>query len=200
MFWKEKKEEPKGKLLKNLALIGGTAALAGFLVNKIRLADPEEIGQGDQYHELDLSRKARRYFLVYQNTDFEEESSQGYIWAPQETDSGRTIFHWDNLRRVRKDDLVFSVVDRKIVSLNRAKDQWREYEKDGLLGYRVDLDYGPLEEEIDVDTYMGKILDLSPDKYAPFNVMGRSNSGYLFDIGDKLGEYLLDLVDGKDKA
>lgn len=197
MFWKMEEDKPKeGKFLRNLSIIGGTALIAGFIFNRMKKSEASK--KKELYHEIDLSHGNRRYFLAYQNANFEEESAKGYIWAPRETDSGRSIFHWDNLRLVRENDIVFSVVDRKIVSLNIARDNFFEYELDGVLGYRVDLEYNHLEEEIDVDDYMEDILELSPDKYAPFNVMGRSNSGYLFDIGEKLGEYLFHIIKAED--
>lgn len=197
MAFKEK-EKKNNKLWKGLALIGGVTLGLGFMGWAIKrnkgVSSQEETSQ-DNYHELDLSKKTKRYFLVYQNTNYEEEKTNGYIWAPQETDSGRSIFHWENLRRVRKEDLVFSMVDRKIVSVNSAESNCYEYELNGVKGYRVDLDYKELEESIDIEDYMDRILELSPDKYAPFNIMGRSNSGYLFDLGDRLGEYIESIVD-----
>lgn len=200
MWWKKEEEKSSGsKLVKGLALVGGIS-LIGYFINKKKNKPIQSFCKSyrDDEEDIDIltdtNSEGRRYFLVYQNTDFEEEKDRGYIWARKSTDSGRVIFHWDNLKKIRKEDLVFSVVDRKIVSLNIARDNNFEYKLDNLAGYRVDLEYNQLDNPIDVDEYMDKILELSPEKYAPFNVMGRSNSGYLFDIGDELGEYLLEIV------
>lgn len=205
MWYKKEEEKNCGKnLLKGLAVLGGISAF-GYFIMKNRKKKPimtfsktyekeENINLDSKEEKEDIEERVKRYFLVYQNNDYYEEKERGYIWARQSTDSGRIIFHWNNLSKIRKDDIVFSVVDRKIVSLNIARDNNFTYKLDGLDGYRVDLEYNELENPIDVDKYMDDILELSPDKYAPFNIMGRSNSGYLFDIGNKLGEYLLKIV------
>lgn len=195
MFWKEE-EKTSGGIFKGLAITGGVALLAGLITKKVMNSDKDKKSE-EKYHEIKLSKKMdrdRQYFLVYQNNDFESEYENGYIWAPEETESGRAIFHWDNLKKVRKNDIVFSLADRKIVSVNVAKEDYFEYNLDGVDGNRVDLEYNLLDEEIDIEEYMDRILELSPDKYAPFNVMGRSNSGYLFDIGEEMGKYLMKLV------
>ncbi len=152
----------------------------------------------DEESETKVNDEKRKYYLVYQNTDYNEEKERGFIWARKSTESGRTIFHWENVNKINKEDIVFSLVDRKIVSLNIARDNSFDYSLEDIEGYRADLEYNELENPIDVDKYMDRILELSPEKYAPFNVMGRSNSGYLFDIGVKLGEYLLEVVRDND--
>lgn len=41
-------------------------------------------------------------FYVFQGDTFDIESSGGFIWAPQHSQSGGRVFHWDNINRSKK--------------------------------------------------------------------------------------------------
>jgi len=54
-----------------------------------------------------------------------------------------------------------------------------------------------LEIPILYKDFMENILKLQVDKYAPFNKIGRGNTGYLFRVTPELADYLLTIVKGK---
>ena len=141
-----------------------------------------------------------RYFLVFQNKTYKEEMSAGYLWAPKRNRDGRTFFHWENMTKIKKGDIIFSSVKRKIVSVNTAQtdcfdaprpiafDKLEMWERNGWM---VRTQYDVLEHPIDIDKNINKILTMLPDKYAPFNSVGRGSQGYLFEIGPDLSDFFL---------
>lgn len=51
--------------------------------------------------ELDIKNFNSSYFIVFQNKTYFEEKTGGYLWAPQRTKSGREIFHWSNMKKIK---------------------------------------------------------------------------------------------------
>lgn len=143
------------------------------------------------------------YFIVFQNKTYYEEKVGGYLWAPKRSKSGRKIFHWSNMTKVKKGDIIFSIYKRKLMSVNIAKSNCIDANRPQALedidlwekeGWLVKVEYNTLENPLNIDDNIEQILKLCPSKYSPFNKQGRGNEGYLFEISDELGHYLLGLV------
>ena len=146
------------------------------------------------------------YFIVFQNKTFKEESNGRYLWAPKRNKAGRTCFHWTNMKKVKEEDIIFSVYRRNIVSVNIAKarcidsiqpkelnkvDLW---EKDGWL---VKAEYNILECPFPIKDNKNEIVKYCTRTYSPFSSDGRGNQGYLYEISNEFGEYLLNKTLGK---
>lgn len=136
-----------------------------------------------------------RYFFVFQNKTFHLEQSGGYLWAPDGACS-----HWQNMRNVSAGDVIFHGYRRNIVAISRAKAdcypaiQPRELAVERLWednGLRVDCTYYMLPSPLDTKSIMPDLLTLQPSKYAPFNSLGRGNTGYLFDCPSEMAAFLL---------
>lgn len=125
----------------------------------------------------------RRYFLFFKLKNI----TGGYLWAPQYGDNGRHCLHWDRIMDVRKGDLIIYSIMQKIIAISIAKeevyasnrptelpDQWNHE------GWRVDTKYHIIQNPIKTTEHMGKILELQPQENAPFNKIGKVNTGYLF--------------------
>lgn len=146
------------------------------------------------------------YFIVFQNKTYNEEREGAYLWAPKRTKSGKEIFHWSNMTKVKEGDIIFSLYKRNIVSVNVAESNCQDanrpaaldsvnlWEKDGWL---VKAIYNVLANPIKIDDYIDEILKLCPTKYSPFTKDGNGSQGYLFEIGYELGNYLLELTNAK---
>lgn len=52
------------------------------------------------------------YFIVFQNKTYNEERVGEYLWAPKLTATGREIFHWSNMVKVKTGDIIFSMYKR----------------------------------------------------------------------------------------
>ena len=46
-----------------------------------------------------------KYWWVNHNKTWKHEVGGGYIWSPQLDASGKTQYHWENMRRVNKGDI-----------------------------------------------------------------------------------------------
>ncbi|NLN14012.1 MAG: hypothetical protein GX185_00235, partial [Tissierellia bacterium] len=170
-----------------------------------RYNDSGSFNVNDNRTEEDISSD-KSYFIVFQNKTYFEEKSGGYLWAPQRSKSGKEIFHWSNMTMIKKGDIIFSLYQRQIVSVNIALDSYIEatrpksFDKLELWedeGWLVKVDYNELEVPISIDDNIEEILKLCPEKYSPFNRTGSGNQGYLYEISEKLGDYLMELVQEK---
>ena len=145
-----------------------------------------------------IKKDARRYFFVFQNKSYNEEYKGGYLWAPQHGDNGRRVSHWEQMKEVRKGDLIIHSYLKRIVAVSIAKsdvyeanrpielpDQWNNK------GWKVDTEYFTITNPIVTSEHMDKLMELQPDINAPFNRIGRGNTGYLFAANKKMAEYII---------
>lgn len=145
-----------------------------------------------------------RYFLVFQNKSYKEEKKGEFLWAPKANKDGQTFHHWNSMTLVSKADVIFNSFNGELLSIIVAKNGFIEAPKPADLagvdlweedGWKVDARYVQVDKPIRYKDYMDDILALQGDKYAPFNSLGRGNTGYLFQITDKLADYLFSLLE-----
>lgn len=138
------------------------------------------------------------YFFVFQNKTFYEEYRGGYLWAPQYGKSGRKVSHWEKMKEVRCGDIIIHSYKKQIMAISIAKtdvyaekrptelsDEWH------IDGWRVNTTYIPFTESIITSDYKEELLKLQPGKDAPFNKLGRGNTGYLFDANKSMFEFVI---------
>ncbi|WP_302654048.1 HNH endonuclease [uncultured Clostridium sp.] len=143
------------------------------------------------------------YFIVFQNKTYNEERVGEYLWAPKLTATGREIFHWSNMVKVKTGDIIFSMYKRNLVSINIAKESAIDANRPSALdkvnlweneGWLIKAKYNILDSPVSIDDNISDILELCPSKYSPFTKEGRGSQGYLFEIGKDFGDYLLKLA------
>lgn len=138
------------------------------------------------------------YFFVFQNKTFYEEHHGGYLWAPQSGNSGRKVSHWEKMKEVRCGDVIIhsykkrimaiSIVERDVYAAKRPVELSNEWQEDG---WRVDTTYIPFSKPIITSDYKEKLLELQPQVNAPFNRLGRGNTGYLFGANKAMYEFVI---------
>ncbi|GAB3051748.1 HNH endonuclease [Virgibacillus ainsalahensis] len=140
----------------------------------------------------------RRYFFVFQNKSYNEESKGEYLWSPQHDDNGKKVSHWDQMRDVRKGDLILHSYLKEIVAISVAKSNVYEANRPVELsnewnnkGWRVDTEYYTIANPIVTSNHMNKLMELQPKTRAPFNIRGRGNTGYLFTANKEMAEYII---------
>lgn len=127
-------------------------------------------------------------FIVFQ-ANFDTERNGGYIQAPLKSESGNTPFHWDNLRKVKKGDIIFHMASSQIKAVSLAKGG--QYVVPGNSSLRrVDCEYILIPNSLNLFFYRDKIIEISKnvDMYSPFNKNGTGNQGYLFELNIKLAK------------
>lgn len=138
------------------------------------------------------------YFFGFQNKSFYDEFRGGYLWAPQCGLSGKKVSHWDKMKEVRCGDIIIHSYKKQIMAISIAKedvyaairpvelsDEWQEE------GWRVDTTYIPFNKPIITSDYKDTLLQLQPQKNAPFNKLGRGNTGYLFEANRPMFEFVI---------
>lgn len=140
-----------------------------------------------------------KYFFVFQNKTFYEEFHGGYLWAPQSSNDGKKAAHWEKMKEVRRGDVIIHSYRKKIMAVSFVErdvyvakrpeelpdDQWQ------MDGWRVDTDYISFTDTIITSDYKEELLKLQPQKYAPFNRLGRGNMGYLFEANRSMFEFII---------
>ncbi|MFF2909748.1 HNH endonuclease [Paenibacillus sp. NPDC057934] len=143
------------------------------------------------------------YFIVFQNASYDEERSGGFLWAPTKNNDDRTFHYWTTMTNVKKDDLVFNSVGGYLLDIITVLEDCNEQEKPVGLdkkelwrnhGWYVKGEYNRVENPIKFSDYSEEIRNLQAPKYAPFNIKGGGNQGYLYQISQEFANFLLELL------
>ena len=139
-------------------------------------------------------------FYVFQGDTFDIECRGGFIWAPQHSQSGGKIFHWENMTLVKKGDIILHGCNARVVAASIAvsdcyecdrpkertfEDSWNNE------GRRVDLKYYVFQNPIKTSDYIPEILEYCRVKYSPFDRDGNGNMGYLYELNRELAKVFL---------
>ena len=128
----------------------------------------------------------QKVFWVFQNQTYDEESYNGYIYAPL-----HGPHHWERLKEVRAGDIIIHSYRAEVVAISVARDVaylWIRY--DGIQGRRIDCDYYRLRRCLSTSLRKTKNIELCAGAmYQPFNSNGTGNQGYLYDMTFKLRDY-----------
>ena len=144
----------------------------------------------------------RRTYYVFQGGSFKDEYAGGYIWAPYESRYGMKFHYWDRLKDLQKGDMLFhadhgniraiSIVrEPHVVAARPVEELVGMYEGDNR-GYLVYCDYTLIEDPISAWDYTEETRKYSRVKYAPFNVNGTGNLGYLYELDQHLATLFLE--------
>jgi len=127
-----------------------------------------------------------RFWWVNQGSTFDEMRERGLIWAPQRSKSGRTLFHWENVARVRAGDVVLHYADGAIrgvsLALSNGHEGPRSSGDDGPdLGWQANVDLHTLKTPLPI-VKIGRRLAALELERGPVNRAGAVNPGYLFEL------------------
>ena len=138
----------------------------------------------------DAFKREIKVWWVNQGKTYQQERSEGYIWAPKANEQGTVFAHWKAMTYVNSGDIIINYAKKQIVSISVAKR--KATEQDNKLnenlwekpGWRIDLDYNDLYQPIDlteIQPLMHSINGSIP-KNRPFNNVNGVNQGYLFNF------------------
>ena len=73
----------------------------------------------------------KHYYFVFQNLNFEHESTRGYLWCPYIDRRGVKHFYWDNIEKLKIGDILLHGANQKIVGISKEWFTWGDsYELD----------------------------------------------------------------------
>src|SRR5215813_7464903 len=146
------------------------------------------------------------YWWVNHSQTYREERTGNYIWSPQKNKNGTRNQMYTNLTKVRAGDVIFSYANGVIGSVGVAEDTYSQCDRPasfGTLGeqwdkngWKVPVNWFPLDRVISPKEHFDQISVLLPDKYSPLQRhTGHGNQGcYLAAISPELGELLVFLA------
>ena len=148
------------------------------------------------------------YYWVNQGKTYKEEKEGGYLWAPIKNSKGNSFFHWENMTKLKPNDIVFNYRKGFIVGYCEIKTkhflapQPEEFNVDVEWeneGYMIDAEYVLFSEPIDIKTAYKVINQYLPEKYSPMNISGielkiKANQGYLYEFSQKAAQELFKLA------
>lgn len=143
----------------------------------------------------------KRTYYCFQGGSFNDEYAGGYIWAPYESKYGMKFHYWDRLKDLKAGDMIFHAVHGKIRAISLVREESiiaaRPEELVGMFegdthGYLVRCNYTYINNPISAWDYTEQIKVYSQVKYAPFNVNGTGNLGYLYELDQRLATLFLE--------
>jgi 5-methylcytosine-specific restriction enzyme B len=138
-------------------------------------------------------------WFVCQGSTFTEERGKKFLWAPKLDKNGKPKLYWENMKNVKKGDVIFNY-SKGIRGVSLAKNDCYNAENPesnsvwGKDGFRVDIDLYEFKRVIDIDELKRKKadLDIALNNIAnkPFNIDGGVNQGYLYEFSIEAGKII----------
>ncbi|MCF6225585.1 MAG: HNH endonuclease [Xanthomonadales bacterium] len=146
-----------------------------------------------------------RFWWVNQNQTFQQETEGGYLWSPKRKSNGGINAFYEFMREVSPGDIIFSFQGTYIRALGIARSSAygcpkpAEFGSAGPnwsdIGWRVDVHYISLNNQIRPADHMSLLGPNLPKKYAPIQRNGRGNQGvYLTFVPPQLAKALENII------
>lgn len=141
-----------------------------------------------------------KFWWVNQGQSYKWESALGIIWAPYVNQDGKTQHHWDRMGQVQPGDVIVNYADMQIRAISTALTAARpaanphlgltelEWQKDGR---EVKLRLQELEVPMHLKDIPEPLRKRWKSYGSPFNVRGGVNQGYLFELTDEAGFWIM---------
>lgn len=150
-----------------------------------------------------MNAKLPQYFWVNHKKTNKIEIKNGFLWSPKRTASNHFNQTYENMKKVKPGDIIFSYANGFIQALGYAKslsydyenpfeneEQWRKE------GWKVDVDFFYIKNKFKPKNYINEIAPLLDEKDYP--ISGKSGYGiqrcYLANISSALANYLLERI------
>lgn len=146
-----------------------------------------------------------RFWWVNQNQTHRQELGGGYLWSPKRNSNGARNPFYEFMRETAPGDMVFSFVDTRIVAIGIVSSYCYESPKPlefgtvGMnwerIGWRVRVDFTPLQSRIRPKDHISFLLPTFPDRYAPLQNSGDGKqSVYLAEVPELMAQALIGLI------
>lgn len=152
--------------------------------------------------------EGRSFWWVNNKQTYKHEVDGGYLWSPlTRSDGGRHEFY-ENMKRVRPGDVVFSFANAQLRAVGVCvapailMPKPTEFGVAGSAwlneGWRVPVSFSKLDQPLRVKDHMGVLAPTLPEKYSPIQANGDGNQGaYLAAVPAEMAEILIRLLGGQ---
>ncbi len=133
-----------------------------------------------------------RFWWVNQGLNWNVERNGGFIWAPKQNAQGTSFYHWRNVSRVRRGDIVFHYRETAVRAVSVAQSDPSEATRPADLpegpweqeGWTARLEYTDLSNAIPITQVGQELLALGLNQ-GPIARDGVVKQGYLFSLTDE---------------
>ncbi len=155
--------------------------------------------------DSNLATEGNSYWWVNNKQTYVHEVGGNYVWSPiARADGGRNVFY-ENMKRLRPGDVVFSFAGGQIRAIGictapallapkpsefgAAGEIWSEE------GWQVPVEFTRLSRPLRPKEHMGVLAPTLPKKYSPIRPDGNGNQGaYLAAVPIEMANVLIDLL------
>lgn len=151
------------------------------------------------------SSSARPYWWVNHKQTYAQEVGGGYLWSPVTRSDGGYNEFYENMKRVRPGDIVFSYADAQIRAVGlctapaalmpkpsefgAAGDAWQAE------GWKVPVSFTALKTSLRPKHHMKILAPLLPEKYSPIRATGDGNqAAYLAAVPLAMAHALIQML------
>lgn len=141
----------------------------------------------EKHYNFDRANQIRIWW-VNQGTTIDAEKEGGYLWAPTENKTGRSIYHWKTMLEVKEDDIILHYSDGNLRYVGQVLSPAEKFQnphntisgEDWVQdGHMIRVEYNELNPPVPLNKFSDKLTNLNI-KQGPINSSGRVNQGYLF--------------------
>jgi len=146
-----------------------------------------------------------KYWWVNHKQTYKQEVGGDYLWSPLTTKNGKVSQFYENMKRVKPGDIIFSFADAKIKALGRCTgsaflsskpeefgdkgDAWNDD------GWYLPVAFQEIASPLKIKDHIDEIRDFLPKQYSPIQLNGNGNQGaYLSNIPDQMAQKVQDLL------
>lgn len=146
------------------------------------------------------------YWWVNHKQTREHEVRGGFLWSPYRNKNGAINQTYENMKRVRAGDIIFSYAHGRIGAVGRVTEVASPSPKPiefgnvgnywSSEGWLVEVDFAQANRPLHPKERMQAIGPMLPVRHSPLQNNGNGNQGcYLAGISDALGQLLMALLD-----
>ena len=140
------------------------------------------------------------FWWVCQGDSYTPDKGYNFLYAPNRDKAGNTPFHWANIKKIKKDDVIFNYANGFIRAVSVAKDAGFEFFDEGgekweKGGTRVDIEHFQIEDipHAKLKNNKKSLLKALEGIRGPFDKNGDIKQGYLFEFNYKAAEIVREL-------
>lgn len=149
------------------------------------------------------------YWFVAQGDSYNNLDGKKYLRAPRLDKNGNAKVYWDNMTKVKQNDIIFNYSNKELKGfsiavencssgINPYSSKWNQE------GYSFRIDHFPFKSKIRLgmsDLIKSKeqlSIALRGVAYKPFNNNGGVNQGYLYEFSEQATQILIDKMRNKE--
>ncbi|HRG62092.1 MAG TPA: HNH endonuclease [Burkholderiales bacterium] len=142
------------------------------------------------------------YWWVNQKKTYIQEVAGGYMQSPQTERNGRESTSYNNMKKVKSGDVVFSYCNKQILALGVVTKPAvsmpipiEDAARNNHDGWYVEVEYFELNNKIWPKNNMSDLIEYLPKKYSPLLANGNGNQKlYLTEVQPSLADTLIMLI------